>query len=37
MVNARSYALPKTPTVVCIDGCEPDYLAQAVSPGARLG
>jgi phosphonoacetate hydrolase len=30
-VNARSYALPKTPTVVvCIDGCEPDYLAQAV-------
>jgi phosphonoacetate hydrolase len=33
-VNARSYALPKTPTVVvCIDGCEPDYLAQAVFAG----
>jgi phosphonoacetate hydrolase len=30
-VNARRYALPKAPTVVvCVDGCEPDYLAQAV-------
>ncbi|HEY6133297.1 MAG TPA: phosphonoacetate hydrolase [Rubrivivax sp.] len=33
-VNARSYQLPKTPTVVvCVDGCEPDYLAQAVFDG----
>jgi len=33
-VNRRRYALPKVPTVVvCIDGCEPDYLAQAVAGG----
>jgi phosphonoacetate hydrolase len=33
-VNARSYQLPKVPTVVvCVDGCEPDYLAQAVFDG----
>jgi phosphonoacetate hydrolase len=33
-VNGRSYALPKHPTVVvCVDGCEPDYLAQAVASG----
>ncbi|MFY9512657.1 MAG: phosphonoacetate hydrolase, partial [Rubrivivax sp.] len=33
-VNGRSYALPKAPTVVvCVDGCEPDYLAQAVFHG----
>src|SRR5689334_23377294 len=33
-VNARRYALPKSPTVVvCVDGCEPDYLAQAVFNG----
>jgi phosphonoacetate hydrolase len=33
-VNARDYALPKAPTVVvCVDGCEPDYLAQAVFAG----
>jgi len=33
-VNGRSYALPKHPTVVvCVDGCEPDYLAQAVAGG----
>lgn len=31
-VNARSYRLPRQPTVVvCVDGCEPDYLAQAVA------
>ena len=31
-VNGRRYALPKVPTVViCVDGCEPDYIAQAVS------
>ena len=33
-VNGRSYQLPGTPTVVvCVDGCEPDYLAQAVATG----
>jgi len=33
-VNARSYELPKHPTVVvCVDGCEPDYIAQAVAHG----
>ena len=33
-VNGRHYALPKVPTVaVCVDGCEPDYLAQAVAGG----
>ena len=33
-VNQRRYALPKQPTVVvCVDGCEPDYLAQAVAHG----
>ncbi|HRI17801.1 MAG TPA: alkaline phosphatase family protein, partial [Burkholderiaceae bacterium] len=33
-VNGRSYRLPTAPTVVvCVDGCEPDYLAQAVAGG----
>ncbi len=33
-VNGRSYALPAQPTVViCVDGCEPDYIAQAVAAG----
>ena len=33
-VNGRYYALPRQPTVVvCVDGCEPDYLAQAVAGG----
>ncbi len=33
-VNSRSYKLPAVPTVVvCVDGCEPDYLAQAVATG----
>jgi phosphonoacetate hydrolase len=33
-VNGRSYRAPKQPTVVvCVDGCEPDYLAQAVATG----
>ena len=28
-VNGRHYKLPTQPTVVvCVDGCEPDYLAQ---------
>jgi len=33
-VNGRQYAAPKQSTVVlCIDGCEPDYIAQAVAGG----
>ena len=33
-VNGRAYALPTRPVVVvCVDGCEPDYLAQAVASG----
>ena len=33
-VNARRYRLPTVPTVVvCVDGCEPDYLALAVFDG----
>jgi phosphonoacetate hydrolase len=33
-VNGRGYAAPKQSTVVlCIDGCEPDYIAQAVAGG----
>ena len=33
-VNGRRYTLPKRPTVViCVDGCEPDYIAQAVAGG----
>ena len=33
-LNGRTYKLPAKPTVVvCVDGCEPDYLAQAVAAG----
>ena len=33
-VNQRTYQLPTQPTVVvCVDGCEPDYLGQAVATG----
>jgi len=33
-VNARRYTTPRSPTVVvCVDGCEPDYIAQAVAAG----
>ena len=33
-VNNRAYRLPTHPTVVvCVDGCEPDYVAQAVATG----
>jgi phosphonoacetate hydrolase len=33
-VNQRSYRAPKQSTVVvCVDGCEPDYLGQAVAAG----
>ena len=34
VVNQRSYRPPRQPTVVvCVDGCEPDYIAQAVAAG----
>ena len=33
-VNQRAYKIPSRPTVVvCVDGCEPDYIAQAVAHG----
>jgi phosphonoacetate hydrolase len=33
-VNSREYKTPSVPTVVvCVDGCEPDYIAQAVAHG----
>ncbi|HYC10885.1 MAG TPA: phosphonoacetate hydrolase [Steroidobacteraceae bacterium] len=33
-VNGRSYRLPERPSVVvCVDGCEPDYIAQAIAGG----
>jgi phosphonoacetate hydrolase len=33
-VNSRAYKVPTRPTVVvCVDGCEPDYIAQAVAHG----
>ncbi len=33
-VNQRTYRVPAQPTaVVCVDGCEPDYLGQAVAQG----
>jgi phosphonoacetate hydrolase len=33
-VNARRYRLPVRPVVVvCVDGCEPDYIAQAIAGG----
>ena len=33
-VNGRTYRLPQRPVVVvCVDGCEPDYIAQAVASG----
>ena len=34
-VNGRTYRWPARPlVVVCVDGCEPDYLAQAFLAGA---
>jgi phosphonoacetate hydrolase len=34
-VNGREYNWPIRPTVVvCVDGCEPDYIEQAVAAGA---
>ncbi|MDE2135986.1 MAG: phosphonoacetate hydrolase [Gammaproteobacteria bacterium] len=33
-VNGRRYRLPRQPSVVvCVDGCEPDYIAQAIADG----
>ncbi len=33
-VNGRTYRLPAKPVVVvCVDGCEPDYISQAVAGG----
>ena len=33
-VNGRTYRRPERPSVVvCVDGCEPDYIAQAVAGG----
>ena len=35
IVNGQSYAWPKQPlVVVCVDGCEPDYLTKAIAAGA---
>ncbi len=34
-VNGRRYAWPDRPlVVVCVDGCEPDYVRQAIAVGA---
>lgn len=33
-INGREYAWPRHPTVViCVDGCAPDYLDQAIAAG----
>src|SRR5579872_2502562 len=33
-VNGRGYRLPQQPSVVvCVDGCDPDYISQAVAGG----
>lgn len=33
-VNGRAYRLPAQPVVVvCVDGCEPDYITQAITAG----
>ncbi len=33
--NGRRYAKPQAPVVVvCVDGCEPDYITQAIEAGA---
>jgi phosphonoacetate hydrolase len=34
-VNGRDYRWPQRPiVVVCVDGCEPDYVSQAIEAGA---
>ncbi len=36
-VNGRGYRLPEQPTVVvCVDGCEYEYLEAAVAAASRL-
>ena len=36
-INQRSYQLPAAPTViVCIDGCEQEYINQAVQAGEAM-
>ena len=33
-VNGRTYRWPERPlVVVCVDGCEPDYINQAIAAG----
>ncbi|MES2098731.1 MAG: phosphonoacetate hydrolase [Pseudomonadota bacterium] len=33
--NGRAYARPQAPVVVvCVDGCEPDYITQAIQAGS---
>ena len=33
-VNGRQYRWPRQPlVVVCVDGCEPDYLTEAIMAG----
>ena len=35
IVNGREYRWPRRPVVVvCVDGCEPDYISQAIEAGA---
>lgn len=35
LVNDRIYKIPQQPVVVvCVDGCEPDYITQAIQAGA---
>jgi phosphonoacetate hydrolase len=34
MANDRSYSWPKVPAIaICLDGCEPEYLTQAIAKG----
>ena len=38
VVNGRAYALPQRPVaVVCLDGCDPDYLAAGLAAGELPG
>jgi phosphonoacetate hydrolase len=38
VVNGRGYALPRRPVaVVCLDGCDPDYLAAGLAAGELPG
>lgn len=33
-VNGREYARPKVPAIaICLDGCEPAYLDEAIAAG----